>query len=154
MLFAILKSVKTVVAEEAAVDVMAEVADTEATVAEAVRVEATEAVAKAEEILAHVKVADTKVTVTMPVEVEIAEILVHHVLQVAIEERVVILLLKKVHVKEVPNHALLVLHEAMLQELLVVKALQAALLNQHLETLIKKTNTLYSLAQNCASDFS
>ena len=144
MSFVILKSVKTVVAEEAAVDVMAEVADTEATVAEAVRVEATEAVAKAEEILAHemvaVKVADTKVTVTMPVEVEIAEILVHHVLQVAIEERAAILLLKKVHVKEVQNHALHVLHEAMLQELLVVKALQAVHQNLLLETLTKKTN--------------
>ena len=119
---------------------MAEVADTEATVAEAVRVEATEAVAKVEEILAHEMVADTKVTVTMPVEVEIAEILVHHAHLAVSEARAVILLLKKVHVKEVPNHALLVLHEAMLQELLVVKALQAALLNQRLETLIKKTN--------------
>ena len=155
MLSETLKSVKTAVAEEAAVDVMAEVADTEVTVEEVVMAADTEEIVKAEEILVHVmvdvKVADTKVTVTMPVEVEIAEILVHHVLQVAIEERAAILSLKRVaHVKELLNHALLVLHEAMhlehqevtLQELLVAKALQAVLLNLHLETLTKKTNLL------------
>ncbi len=142
---------------------MAEVADTEVTVEEVVMAADTEERVKAEEILVHVmvdvKVADTKVTVTMQGAVEIAETLAHHVLQVAIEERAVILLRKKAHAKEVPNHAH---HEAMhlehqevtLQELLVAKALQAVLLNLHLETLTKKTNTLYSLAQNCASDTS
>ena len=164
MLFVASKSVKTAAVEEVAADAMAEeAADTEEMVEEAVMVADTVEVVMAEEILAHVmvdvKVADTKVTVTMQGAVEIAETLAHHVLQVAIEERAVILLRRKVHAKEVPNHVHLVHHEAMhlehqevtLQELLVAKALQAVLLNLHLETLTKKTNTLYSLAQNCAS---
>ena len=153
MLFVASKSVKTAAVEEVAADAMAEeAADTEEMVEEAVMVADTVEVVMAEEILAHVMVADTKVTVTILVEAETVEILA---LQEVIEVRAAILSLKRVaHVKELLNHALLVLHEAMHQEHLALKALQAALLNLHLETLTKKTNTLYSLAQNCASEFS
>ena len=120
MLFVASKSVKTAAVEEAAADAMAEeAADTEEMVEEAVMV------------------ADTKVTVTILVEAETVEILA---LQEVIEVRAAILLLKKVHVKEVQNHALHVLHEAMLQELLALKALQAVHQNLLLETLTKKTN--------------
>ena len=140
--------------------VVAEVVDTVAVhatvdVAEVVAVvdieEVLQAHARVEEILVHVmvfqeKAADTKATVTAQLQaetVEIQEILVPHALQVAIEVRAEILLLKKAQAQEHPA-----LHAQMLQEhqevipqkLLVVKVLQAALPKRHPETLTKKTN--------------
>ena len=113
--------------------------------------EVLQAHARVEEILVHVmvfqeKAADTKATVTAQLQaetVEIQEILVPHALQVAIEVRAEILLLKKAQAQEHPA-----LHAQMLQEhqevipqkLLVVKVLQAALPKRHPETLTKKTN--------------
>jgi hypothetical protein len=117
----------------------------ETVVVEAVAVVGIEEVLQAHAMACQEKVADTKVTVIAQHQAETAEIhemLVPHVLLVAIEVRAAILLPKKVQAHEV-RAELLVRHEATLQERLEVMLpaqTPHVLQERLLETPTKKTN--------------